>query len=705
MRAASLMSAAALAVSAPAVAKTSHPAVVIDLDPPTNAPAFDPALAIGGGIDGAQHGDIDRLFTERNIAAMKSAGLRALTYRLRTELGIEAWHWNPVGQWSDPAHSEGYWTSSDVPGAPIQLSWGYRLPRRGDTLDQANNADYSRLTDGDTQSFWKSNPYLDPAVLHDGQAHPQWLMLHFGHPVQIDRAVIEWGAPYAVRYAVQYWAGDGDYDPDGRWVTFPHGTVERGGGGTASLVLADQPITTRHLRVLLLEGSGTAPPGASDWRDRLGFAVREISAGVAGPDGRMADVVVHAASHGGQTVAHVSSTDPWHRASDRDPDLEQVGLDRIFASGLGFGGPVMIPTGIMYDTPDNEAAELRYLARRGYPVRQVELGEEPDGQYGNPADYAALYVAATERLRGILSGARLGGPSLQSAVTETELLPEARGLWAKHFLDYLAARGKLDELGFFSFEFYPFDDICTDIPGKLVKAGGLLHAYTERLVASGLPRSVPRVISEYGFSAFSGRAESDLPSGLLMASIVGQWLSEGGSAAYMFGYGPNVPATGSNPCAGYGNMMLFLANPQGQATVPMPQLHVARMLTRGWTVPGGVHRVLPTRVADRTDAVSAWALERPDHHAALLVVNRNTGRRIKLDLIARRGGHRVRLGGPVTVLRFGADQYRWRDAGEESYPVLSEPAARAVYPAAPRVLEVPAQSVVVAEFSPPRSAR
>jgi hypothetical protein len=688
-----LLAGAGLPASVRPVAPSDTHQLVIDLTPPRPS-RFNPNEALGAGVDGAHQGEIDKLLTPRNVAAMKQAGLRALTYRLRTELGIEAWHWNPSGKWSDEAHSQGYWTSSDRLGRPISLSWGYRLPRRGDTIDNANDDDFSRLTDGDLTSFWKSNPYLDPSVLKDGREHPQWIMLHFGKSQLLDTAIIDWAEPYATRYEVQYWTGSGDYDPAGRWVTFPHGRVEDGRGGRTFLHLADKPIATSHVRVLLHAASATAPAGSSDWRDRLGFAVREVSFGLEDPDGSLDDVVVHAPIHDRQTVAHVSSTDPWHRAIDRDLNLEQAGVDRVFASGLSFGGPVMMPTGLLYDTPDNMAAELRYIARRHYPVTQIELGEEPDGQYAPPDDYAALYLAAVDRLQGIIPHARFGGPSMQSAFTVTELLPESRGSWAKWFVDYLRKRNRLKDLGFYSFEYYPFDDICGDINAKLIEQSHMMDDLALRLRQDGVPQEIPWIISEYGFSAFAGKAMSEMPSGLLMAGIVGQWLSLGGKSAYMFGYGPNLPANENSPCAGFGNMMLFMAGPEGQAAEPMPSYHTAQLLTQRWTVPGGkLHGILGARVENMPgDEVKAYAVGRPDRRIAVMIINRSATTPFTLALVAK---NRLPLQGPGEIYSFGPGQYAWRDDGPQSRPERSEPAVRDHVPAGPVIIVAPPQTVSV----------
>src|ERR1700743_2360253 len=76
---------------------------------------FDPRSALGAGVDGHWQGDEMRMFSPENVRRMLQAGLGPISVRLRTELAVESWHWNPRGQWSDPEHQQGYWTSDSQP--------------------------------------------------------------------------------------------------------------------------------------------------------------------------------------------------------------------------------------------------------------------------------------------------------------------------------------------------------------------------------------------------------------------------------------------------------------------------------------------------------------------------------------------------------------------------------------------------------------
>ena len=607
--------------------------------------SFDPFTAIGAGVDGHEQGEIAKMLSPPNVAAMRSAGLHALTYRLRTELAGEAWHWNPQGAWSDPEHAQGYWVSASAISKPISVSYGYRLPRRGNTKDQANDDNYSRLDDGDVNTFWKSNPYLDRRFTGEQDAeHPQWVVIDLERSTPIDTLRIFWGEPFATAFRVEYANGrDVEITSTAAWRAFTNVSAIQGTGGEQTITLARTPVPVRYVRVLMTGFSGTAPHGSSDVRDALGVAIREIYVGT-----RSADRVRHFKNHK-QSTMYVSSTDPWHRSTDRDPRIEQPGLDLVFSSGLTNGLPMLTPAPLLYDVPENARNEIRYLKAQGYAVTQVELGEEPEEQHVMPEDYGALFMQWSKALRDADPELKTGGPSL--VLLPADAAPEPS--WTKRMLDWLRAHDGLRRFEFFSFEWYPYDDVCAPAPPQLAGAPELFSQAIARLRRDGVSPDIPMFITEYGYSAYGSEAEVTLPGALLNAETVAQFLTLGGARAYLYGYEPNE-LIHEKACSWGNNMLFLLDDEKGGIRSRFPTYYAARLLSQEWAQPdGGTHEIYPA--ASDNPLVSAFAVHRPDGQIALLLINKDPRRTFSAQ---------TNFTGPLELVRYSQREFVWHSAGE-----------------------------------------
>src|SRR5437763_729816 len=591
------------------------------------------------------------MFTDKNIAEMLSSGLGPLTYRLRTELGSEVWHWNPRGKWSDPAHNCGYWTSDSSLSEPINVSYGSRLPRRGNTIDQANDDDYSRITDGDPTSFWKSNPYLDSHFTGKSEdAHPQWVVIDLGASKLVNAIRIHWGTPYATQYRIEYWPGDDPMhlnpDDDDDWQLFANGKTDDGHAGSDLIRLTERPRAVQFVRILMSRSSQISAESSDDIRDSLGFAIREIDLGKMGKDGRFHDHIRHAPDRHHQTIIYASSTDPWHRAEDIDYDTEQAGLNFILRSKLTNNLPMLVPVGMLYDTPENAVAEIQYLLRRNYSLEGVELGEEPDGQWVSPEHYAALYAGVGRRLEDLKSSLKIGGPSLQNFEDQLLTWSDASGnrSWMNRFLKYIRDAGALFD--FFSFEFYPFDNVCGDPAPHLLKTPKRLSAMMTGLRQDGVPSDIPWLMTEYGYSVFGGRPEVDIEGALFNADTVGAFLTLGGGKPYLYGYEPNY-LQDELKCS-WGNLMMLQLNRKSDQVNRLSDYYAAQLITKEWMQPvnesqeifpitihapnDGAHRVTRATNPKSLTAVTADAVRRPDKQWAVVAINKDTTRAAQLNV-------------------------------------------------------------------------
>ncbi len=563
----------------------------------------------------------------------------------------------------------------------IRYSYGYALPRRGFTRnDGTDNVGFSRLTDGDLNTFWKSNPYLTERFTGESDAlHPQWVVMDLARVQQVNSIRIAWAEPYARRYVVQYWTSD---DPvadgpikaqaSGTWHTFPQGTTTGGKGQTETIRLSSAPVAVRFVRIWMTESSNTcdadgpAELKSKDPRDCVGYAIRELYLGTATQDGAFHDILRHTPEQE-QTATYCSSVDPWHQPSDLGSTKQaQMGFDLFFTSGVTRGLPAMVPVALLYDTPDNAAAEIAYLKKRGYPISYVEMGEESDGQYMLPEDYAALYLQWATAIHRVDPTLKLGGPSFQGVNEDIKVWPDAKGnvSWTARFIDYLKQHGRMNDLAFFSFEHYPYD-ACKTPWGVLYDEPELVSHIVKVWHEDGIPADMPLFITEGNLSSGASETYQDIFAGVWLADYIGSFLNSGGKAVYFFHYLPLQMEPGCNSSPGTFGM--FTVDGSYQIQQPLAQFFVAQLINLEWVQQaGGEHQAFAAKsdVPDGAghDLVTAYAVKRPDGQWAVMAVNRDQQNAHRVRIAFDRAADKESFAGSVEISTFGSGQYQWHPA-------------------------------------------
>ena len=658
-------------------AQTQTPVIsTIHVDTTHLVKKFDPDRALGTSIDILHVNEIDRVYSQPILKESLSAGWGPITYRQNTELQGAAWHWNPNGTWSDPVHQSGYFTGSSDLGDLINKSYGYPLPRRGNTHgDGRTRSKYSRITDGDPNTYWKSNPYLTSRFTGEDDAlHPQWVVTDLGAVERIDTVRIDWADPYATSYEVQYWNSEKeplDNPVAGSWIAFPQGFVTRGRGGTETLKLSAELMPVRYLRLWMTKSSNTSATNDNDPRSSAGFAIREIYAGTQSTDGTFVDLVRHLPDQN-QTATFASSTDPWHTASDFDLDAGiQTGFDLFYTSGITNKLPAMIPIAMLYGTPEDAAAEIAYIKKRSYPIGYIEMGEEPDGQKMLPEDYGALYLQFAQAIHKVDPKVKLGGPVFEGSADDIQVWLDAKGRasWLGRFLDYLNDHRRMADLSFVSFEHYPFVP-CEITWSDLFREPELNQRILKVWRSDGVPTDIPLMNTESNVSWQLTQPMTDIFSALWLADSVGSFLTYGGDAYY---HSPIQPETLHSGCRGWSTYGNFVADQNLNIKAHTAQYYASRMINLEWVKHGaGEHKlyVASSDLADQAGHVliTAYPVLRRDADWSVMLINKDQANSHTVRIVFDdSSGLAQSFSGPVTIITFGSDQYVWHSDGLNSH--------------------------------------
>jgi hypothetical protein len=359
---------------------------------------------------------------------------------------------------------------------------------------------------------------------------------------------------------------------------------------------------------------------------------------------------------------------------------------------------------VLYGTPADAVAELRYLRALHVPIAGVELGEEPNGQYVSPEDYGSLYVQFASAIHRYDPSLSLGGPGYETAIPDFIAWPDPHGdrSWTRRFLTYLRAHGSLDLLGFFSFEWYPFDNGCRPVAHQLSMAAGMLARIMRNQTLDGLPQNVPRVITEYGYSAFAAANEVDLAGAVFDADVAANFLALGGRQAYIYGYEPSELIRELPQCNSWGNLTLLQSDSMHRVKEPVAAYWGTKLLTQSWAQPGTAANTILATSATGKEPVAAYALRRPDETLSVLLLNKDPHRARPVRIELSEGGPPHPLTGTLSIDQFSRAQYVWHPHGERGYARPDLPPAHTTVAAGPTsIVTLPPLSITVVRTETP----
>lgn len=670
-------------------ARTVH----VDITPGHAINSFDPDSALGSSIDVLSRSGIDKVYSPHIIQESLSAGWGPITYRNNTELRMAAWHWTENGEWSDASHKSGYFTGSAELKEPLRYILSYALPHRGFSTSG------DRPVEGPNLSYWKSNPYLTIKFTGESDAtHPQWVVTDLRSKKPVNAVRIAWANPYATTYRVEYWAGkdalDFDDGPDGTWKAFQSGAQQHANGGTVVLKLSDAPIATRYVRIWMNESSNTCDlHGSDDVRNCVGYAIEQFETGSVDASGAFTPNP----STKEKPTYTSSSIDPWHSAADANTSGggQHSGFDIFFTSGLTNNLPALVPVTMLYGTPEDAAAEIAYLEKRGYPSAGIEMGEEPDGKHAMPEDYAALYLQWARAIHKVDPKLKLGGPIFEGVNEDIRVWPDAQGRtsWMGRFIDYLKAHGRLADLSFVSFEHYPYHR-CGITWKDLYREPQLMKHVLDVWRADGVPKNVPLMVTESSLAAGLNGHMSTIFGALWLADSIGAFF-EGGGAVYY--HSPIQPQGIQNSCQGWASWSNFEADRDYNITGYTSYYFAAHMINLEWVQHrSGMHQMFPSKT-DCED-VTSYAVHRPDGNWSVMLVNRDESNAHTVPVIFddAKGKRGHAFSGPVTFTTFGSEQYVRKDDGPASHADPDgPPAGRAITADAQTTFTLPKASITV----------
>lgn len=560
---------------------------------------------------------------------MREAGTRL--FRFPNGSLSNEYHWNGQGSFSD----DSVWMASDS-------SWskGFmgETRHRGTSKSSYGFVRASRICDGDTNTFWWSQP--------DHPDAPGWFDVDLGAARTYDSMELWLGALRPDSVQILKWGGaSGVYPgPHQQWTGWTEiGRFPASGHDAFALPAG----SARYLAVRPI-GSPTG-----------GWQVREFKLHKAGVARTVNDPAQTA-----QTQVVASSA---HAAIVRDADYRHNWDFQAFMDWIETypGADPMICVNYGTGTAQEAAAWVKYANRvKGYGIKRWQVGNEMSGPWeeGGPVNarqYAVRYLKFAKAMKSADTTILVYGPVYASA----NFVQEASGnfdgrSWMEGFLKIVDSAEKRDGARYLDgVDFHTYPYWFADAPDRAAMLAACdgngaqfdsLAALLARTIKDPASREI--LMTEYNTSTVSSSVEQEAAggaaSGLQLAHFVQRFGNRGGAVLWDLYEGG-----GTGPDGTFGTLAAFNKPVKGATSnlgyPPNASFWPLRTLLREWLDPAGGDTLVPV---DQIVGVRLFAVR---NRGRVAVVGFNLGgdsAAVALDPALFPDGE---------ILSWGEGEYKW----------------------------------------------
>ncbi len=618
-------------------------------------------------------------------------GLMTSNYRLfRFPNGSlsNGYHWNGSGSYT----ADGIWVCDSTVYKP---GFESMTRNRGTCVNNFGFSGVSKITDGDTSTFWRSDELVSGNL--------PYFYLELPGSSLVDSIVIVWGQRFAADFDIDFFSSPscpypGPYKyQDDFWTIH-----EKQVSGNDQLVYASAlpQGSPKYVRVIVRKFKDQEK--SVEVKEAYLFAqgkqvsvnVKKYTGGATGDQTRVIAMPTH---EGNDVRPDAAGWTTWHFEPFMDY-IKSINDSAVPVICVNYG------TG----TPQEAAAWVYYANKvNNYNVRFWQIGNEMDGDWeeGGPVNaliYAEKFLTFAKAMKQVDSTIKIFGPLLSNADFYVKNSGVFDGKsWMQSFMSAVGAQEKADGkkycdgIDFHSYPYYSTSPKAADLFGKTDyvydqsdSLASWIPAYLEG------PDSVMVMLSEYNSSVVMSDMLQKPVNGIFVANMFAGLAEKFGDRA-MSVFWDSYEGVAAGPNGTYGSLSLFndLPNTIVSSFTKAPSaaywaLFAAQNL---WLNPEK-ENVLVQADFKRSDNVRAFGVKTGNDFRALLFNISPAAE--TLTCIVKNGSF-----DRADVFTWGESQFKWNGSGAGAYAFPNcGPSSYTVSADSVNPVVVPGQGMCVARF-------